>query len=103
MCNGLPKVVLQYFDYVTGLKFEDKPDYNYIKKLFSNHLVSLGLEQDIYFDWLLKKMGKSINPKDYAGYEEGISSNKSMQRKMSTKKKMSNANLFDLKEKDDDK
>jgi len=88
LCSGLPKCVLQYFDYVTGLKFEDKPDYNYVKKLFRDHLTAKGLEVDIYFDWLLKKMGKSINPKDYADYDAESNTAKAIQRKMS-KKKMS--------------
>jgi hypothetical protein len=32
-------------------------------------MTAKGLEVDIYFDWLLKKMGKSNNPKDYADYD----------------------------------
>ena len=69
LCQGLPNVVEQYFDYVTNLKFEDKPDYNHCRKLFREYLISKALEVDIYFDWLLKKMGQYINPKEYADFE----------------------------------
>ena len=101
LCEGLPEVVLKYFEYVTNLKFEDKPDYQYCYKLFRDHMASHALEMDIYFDWLLKKMGTFISPKEYADYdvlaEGSYSTVKQRQKKMSMKqvvKRAPEANLL---------
>ena len=85
LCEGLPKTILQYFNYVRDLKFEDKPDYNYMKKLFKDHLILRGCETDIYFDWLLKKMGRPIASEEYADHEESsaVKKTKSIRQKQS--------------------
>jgi len=59
-----------YLDYVTKLDFHKGPDYNLCRKFWKELLHSKGHEPDIYFDWLNKKMGKPLQYKDYADYEE---------------------------------
>ena len=58
------------------------------------------LEMDIYFDWLLKKMGIFINPKEYAEFdilaEGSYSTVKQRQKKMSLKKIVKQASEANL-------
>jgi hypothetical protein len=42
------------------LKFEDKPDYLALRKLFKDLLVKEGLQCDYVFDWNIKKIQDSI-------------------------------------------
>mmetsp|Transcript_3726 Transcript_3726/g.6352 ORF Transcript_3726/g.6352 Transcript_3726/m.6352 type:complete len:103 (+) Transcript_3726:665-973(+) len=66
MCEGLPQALHNYFNYVRGLKFEERPDYPYLRKLFRDFLHERGDEVDVYFDWLLRKLGKETNKEDFA-------------------------------------
>ena len=34
LCKGLPSEFLEYMNYVKTLRFDDKPDYPYLRKLF---------------------------------------------------------------------
>ena len=47
---------MQYLNYTKGLKFEDKPDYSFLKKLFKERFVKEGYEHDYVYDWILIPM-----------------------------------------------
>jgi len=36
LCKGFPQEFVKYFNYVKNLKFEEKPDYNYLKRMFQD-------------------------------------------------------------------
>jgi hypothetical protein len=55
LCKGFPEEFSQYCTYCRTLKFEDKPDYTYLRSLFKNLFKSLGYEVDYNFDWIQKK------------------------------------------------
>ena len=40
-------------DYVQSLRFEDKPDYNYLKKIFRVLFMNEEFELDYIYDWAL--------------------------------------------------
>ena len=40
-----------YLNFCRGLKFEDKPDYTYLRQLFRNLFHRLGYTYDYVFDW----------------------------------------------------
>jgi hypothetical protein len=40
------------------MKFEEKPDYNYLRSLFKSMMSRYNFEYDGQFDWILKKEGK---------------------------------------------
>jgi hypothetical protein len=44
-----------YFNYVRSLRFDDKPDYSYLRKLFRDLFVAQGFLYDYMFDWSLMK------------------------------------------------
>lgn len=51
LCQDLPMMV-RYMRYVRGLKFEEEPDYTYLRALFSEGLVRMGISfDDRAFDW----------------------------------------------------
>lgn len=41
--------------YVRTLKFADRPDYSFIRKLFTDLMDKLGYEKDYVYDWCLLK------------------------------------------------
>jgi len=43
--------------YCRELKFEEKPDYTYLRRMFKDLFNSMGYEQDYVYDWtpLLRK------------------------------------------------
>ena len=54
LCQGFPGEFVSYFQYCRSLSFEDKPDYKYIKNLFSSLFKNLGYENDDKYDWELR-------------------------------------------------
>lgn len=54
MCKGFPEEFAQYCSYCRMLKFEDKPDYSYLRSLFKNLFKSLEYEYDYQYDWITK-------------------------------------------------
>ena len=52
LCQNLPKEFCIFTEYTRNLKFEELPDYNYLKKLFLNVLKKMGEENDLNFSWI---------------------------------------------------
>jgi len=52
LCKGIPEEFVQYCTYCRTLKFEDKPDYAYLRSLFKNLMKTLAHEYDYQFDWV---------------------------------------------------
>jgi serine/threonine protein kinase len=48
LCKGFPEEFEQYVDYSRNLKYEDDPDYKYLKNLFSNILKD---DTEYLYDW----------------------------------------------------
>ena len=48
---------IKFMNYCRDLKFEEKPDYSYLRKIFKDLFSSLGYEYDFVYDWtpILKK------------------------------------------------
>jgi hypothetical protein len=47
------------------LKFEDRPDYNYARKIFRDLMHKNSYDYDYQFDWVLKKQGIKIPEEGY--------------------------------------
>ena len=50
-CPVLTDEFATYLNFCRSLKFEDKPDYTYLKQLFRNLFHRLGYTYDYVFDW----------------------------------------------------
>lgn len=51
LCKGYPTEFRSYFEYCRSLRFEDRPDYAYLKRLFKELFYRKGFQYDNMFDW----------------------------------------------------
>jgi len=51
LCKGYPAEFRSYFEYCRSLRFEDRPDYAYLKRLFKELFYRKGYQYDNMFDW----------------------------------------------------
>lgn len=58
LCEGFPEEFAIYMNYVRKLGFEETPDYDFLRELFSKVLKAAGEEDDGMFDWVLLNGGK---------------------------------------------
>ncbi|KAI8971723.1 kinase-like domain-containing protein [Mycotypha africana] len=56
LCRGLHQEFAIYLNYVRSLRFDDKPDYSYLRKLFRDLFVREGFQYDYVFDWTIRKL-----------------------------------------------
>ncbi|KAL9275306.1 Casein kinase 1-like protein [Drosera capensis] len=79
LCRSYPTEFASYFHYCRSLRFEDKPDYSYLKRLFRDLFIREGYQFDYVFDWTVLKYphissssrfkppgGKALNTGQYA-------------------------------------
>ncbi|KAG6484996.1 hypothetical protein ZIOFF_053524 [Zingiber officinale] len=59
LCKGYPSELASYFHYCRSLRFDDKPDYGYLKKLFRDLFIHEGFQFDYVFDWTILKYQQS--------------------------------------------
>ncbi|KAL2263794.1 hypothetical protein VTK26DRAFT_5086 [Humicola hyalothermophila] len=55
LCEGFPEQFAEYLNYVRKLGFEDTPDYDYLRNLFTSALKDAGLVEDGEYDWMKKQ------------------------------------------------
>eukprot|EP00033_Pygsuia_biforma_P000787 GCRY01000918.1.p1 GENE.GCRY01000918.1~~GCRY01000918.1.p1 ORF type:complete len:361 (-),score=40.54 GCRY01000918.1:370-1452(-) len=55
LCKGLPPEFATYMNYTRSLRFDDKPDYTYLRRLFRDLFVREGYHYDYMFDWVILK------------------------------------------------
>jgi len=59
LCKGAPCEFATYLNYCRSLRFEEKPDYSYLRRLFRNLFHKQGFTYDYVFDWNMLKFGGS--------------------------------------------
>lgn len=59
LCEGLPREFSTYIHYSRQLRFDDKPDYAYLRKLFRELFVREGYTYDFKFDWTVKNSAEA--------------------------------------------
>ena len=55
LCNGLPEEFTSFIKYCRNLEFEQDPDYDYLKSLFTNILFRNYPKQELFFFWVNNK------------------------------------------------
>ncbi|XP_010481777.1 PREDICTED: casein kinase 1-like protein 7 isoform X1 [Camelina sativa] len=55
LCKNQPSEFVSYFQYCRSLRFDDKPDYSYLKRLFRDLFIREGYQFDYVFDWTVLK------------------------------------------------
>jgi serine/threonine protein kinase len=71
LCKGFPQEFPMYLNYVRGLRFDDKPDYGYLRRLFRDLFVREGFQYDYVFDWTILKYQESVQKQGVPGAVEG--------------------------------
>merc|ERR1719265_2389840 len=56
LCKGFPAEFRSYFEYCRSLRFEDRPDYAYLKRLFKELFYRKGFQYDNMYDWTVQNM-----------------------------------------------
>jgi casein kinase 1 len=51
LCKGYPNVFASYLNYCAALRFEDRPDYAYLRRLFKDLFTHASFVNDGMFDW----------------------------------------------------
>jgi serine/threonine protein kinase len=54
LCQGLPVEFVQYFQHVRELNFEQKPDYQFLRRIFKDLYYRKDTNADPVFDWTSK-------------------------------------------------
>ncbi|OXB81115.1 UNVERIFIED_CONTAM: hypothetical protein H355_005045 [Colinus virginianus] len=59
LCKGYPSEFATYLNFCRSLRFDDKPDYSYLRQLFRNLFHRQGFSYDYVFDWNMLKFVSS--------------------------------------------
>ena len=72
LCKSFPPEFVTYFQVCRSLRFEDKPDYSYMRKLFRDLFIREGYQYDYVFDWTILKYQQvaSTQPQGAATFGE---------------------------------
>ena len=64
LCRGFPNEFGIFLNYCRALRFDDKPDYSYLRKLFRDLFVREGFQYDYVFDWSVQQRNEdgSVKP-----------------------------------------
>uniref|UniRef100_UPI00358EBBCB casein kinase I-like n=1 Tax=Myxine glutinosa TaxID=7769 RepID=UPI00358EBBCB len=68
LCKGYPSEFPSYLNFCRSLRFDDKPDYSFLRQLFRNLFHRQGFSYDYVFDWNTLKFGAGRTHED-AGRE----------------------------------
>ncbi len=51
LCKGFPSQMTTFINYSKGLKFQEKPDYNYLRSLLNSAKKNNKIVTDYVYDW----------------------------------------------------
>jgi casein kinase 1 len=57
LCKGFPVEFANYLEYCRSLRFDDKPDYSHLRRMFRELYVRKGYRDDGLFDWTMIDRG----------------------------------------------
>ncbi|XP_034843407.1 casein kinase I isoform X1 [Mirounga leonina] len=63
LCKGYPSEFSTYLNFCRSLRFDDKPDYSYLRQLFRNLFHRQGFSYDYVFDWNMLKFVSHLEAK----------------------------------------
>ncbi|KAJ1949569.1 serine/threonine protein kinase [Linderina macrospora] len=70
LCRGFPPEFAVYLNYARSLRFDDKPDYTYLKRLFRDLFVRSDFKYDYLFDWTTFKQDRNAGGQNPNSAEE---------------------------------
>jgi len=84
LCKGAPAEFATYHNYVRSLRFEEKPDYAYLRQLIRNLFHRQGFSYDYVFDWNLMKNDPTQPVTDDTGVVDAAPEQKEKKEKKKT-------------------
>lgn len=72
LCLDVPREFLEFLNYAKSLRFEDRPDYSYLKRLFKELFAKEDFQLDYVFDWTNMNLRKSSQSKNTPLVEEPV-------------------------------
>lgn len=67
LCKNQPAEFATYLNYCRALRFEDKPDYNYLRRLFRELFHRKNYKNDYIFDWTVRHAAEAGKVADGGG------------------------------------
>lgn len=64
LCRGFPQEFTTYLTYCRNLRFEDRPDYSYLKRLFKDLFFRENYQYDFIFDWTILNVNRNTHNED---------------------------------------
>lgn len=71
LIQGLPAEFAMFLNYSRGLRFEESPDYMYLRQLFRILFRTLNHQYDYIFDWTMLKQKEYNNDGQSAAVPQG--------------------------------
>ena len=59
LCKGAPVEFANFLSYCRSLRFDDKPDYAFVRRMFRELFIKEGYEPDFIYDWTLIKQSQA--------------------------------------------
>ena len=81
LVRAFPNEFAIYLNYCRSLRFDDKPDYSYLRKLFRDLFVREGFQYDYVFDWSVQPGMKAVNNEEAAMAGQSSGQMQAMQAK----------------------
>merc|ERR1712038_2070212 len=72
LCKGYATEFRSYFEYCRSLRFEDRPDYAYLKRLFKELFYRKGFQYDNMFDWTVLNLQQEKASRSRDQYGGGV-------------------------------
>ena len=103
LCSQMPSEMYEYMDYVYKLKYDNNPNYVFLRSLFLNILRKIGEKNDLMFSWIDKnitpnkiKIKSSNKSKIFKKIYNNIlsNSNKNISIQNSNKNELNKENIF---------
>ncbi|KPI83618.1 putative casein kinase I [Leptomonas seymouri] len=60
LCQGIPVEFASFVNYARALRFEDQPDYGYVRAMFRRVFEREGYQEDYAYDWTVRAMQESM-------------------------------------------
>jgi serine/threonine protein kinase len=62
LCKGYPDEFAIYLNYCRALRFDDKPDYGHLRRLFRKYFRARQYKFDYVYDWTIKSEAEAVGP-----------------------------------------
>lgn len=78
LCKHFPGEFVTYLTYTRALRFEDRPDYAYLRRLFKDRFFQENYQYDFLFDWAMQNYQKHQTDRRLNPREEGCEEDKAI-------------------------